>query len=72
MKTVDDLQKKIITAPTHKVKACLIAIARVWLTNPREPVNSQTLLDTETPLDSESLAEVTRLLSEYGFWPEQK
>jgi hypothetical protein len=72
MKTVDDLQKKVITAPVHKVRACLIAIAKVWLTNPREKVTSQTILDTETPLDSESLAEVTRLLSEYGFWPEQK
>jgi hypothetical protein len=72
MKTVSDLQNKIITAPAHKVKACLIAIAKVWLTNPREKITSQTLLDTETPLDSESLAEVTRLLSEYGFWPEHK
>jgi hypothetical protein len=72
MKTVDDLQKKIITAPTHKVKACLIAIARVWLTNPREPVTSQTILDPDNPLDSDSISKVTELLNEYGFWPEQK
>jgi len=71
MKTVDDLQKAIINAQPHKVKACLIAIARVWLTNPKEPITSKTLLDTDTPLDSDSIAEVTRLLSEYGFWPKQ-
>jgi hypothetical protein len=72
MKTVDDLQKTIITAPVHKVKACLIAIAKVWLTNPREKVTSQTLLDPDNPLDSDSISKVTELLNEYGFWPKHE
>ena len=69
MKTVRDLQKVILAAPESKVRACLISIARVWLTNPREEIKMDSPLNPETPLDSDSLTVVTRLLNEYGFWP---
>jgi hypothetical protein len=70
MKTLGELLTAIDDANPTKVRECLKLIATAWLTNPKEDVSNGTLLDPDTPVDSESLAEVTTALSRFGFWPE--
>ena len=73
MKTFGDLQQKVKDTSKEELERIVLDIAEVWLLNDlgvRRWATADSLLDSDTPLDSESLGQVTSILSSHGLWPD--
>jgi len=66
MKTFGDLQQKVKDTSKEELEQIVLDIADVWL----QASSADDLLDPDTPLDSESLGQVTSILSSHGLWPD--
>jgi len=71
MKTFGDLRRKVQTASRGDLEQFTLDIAEVWLNGGQDiPPLNDSILDPNTPLNSESLERVTVILSEHGLWPD--
>jgi hypothetical protein len=68
MKTFGDLQQKVKDTSKEELERIVLDIAEVWLIE--RGATADSLLDSDTPLDSESLGQVTSILSSHGLWPD--
>jgi len=66
MKTFGDLRRKVQATSKKKLEQIVLDIAEVWL----QASSADDLLDPDTPLDSESMGQVTSILSSHGLWPD--